>query len=43
MKTENKKEFVMPSLIKEEKYQTGQAEHCHQVKWNDCSPYVMKA
>ena len=35
--------FEKPMLIKEEKYQTANIEHCHQVKDNDCSPYQMKA
>ena len=43
MKAEKKKVFVTPVLLKEEKYQAGQIEHCHQVKINDCSPYPMKA
>ena len=32
-----KKMYVKPRMIKEEKYQTANAEHCHQVKVNDCS------
>lgn len=39
---EKKPAFVMPVLIKEEKYQTASKEHCHQVKTNDCS-YPLKA
>jgi hypothetical protein len=31
------KEFVKPMLIEEDTYQTASAEHCHQVKVNDCS------
>lgn len=41
MKSE-KKRFVKPQIIKEEKYQTANIEHCHQVK-DECSPYQMKA
>lgn len=31
------KEFVKPTLIEEDLYQGASAEHCHQVKPNDCS------
>ena len=34
--------FEKPMLIKEEEYQTANAEHCHQVK-DECSPYQAKA
>ena len=42
MNEKEKKTFEKPVVLKEEKYQTASAEHCHQVKDNDCS-YVMKA
>lgn len=37
-----KKEFSNPCILKEEKYQTANIEHCHQVK-EECMPYQMKA
>ena len=42
MKQEKHKQFEKPVLVKEEKYQTANVEHCHQVKTNDCS-FPMKA
>ncbi len=42
MNLESKKVFVKPVLMKEERYQTANIEHCHQVK-NECFPYQMKA
>ena len=36
------KKFEKPVLLKEEKYQTANLEHCHQVK-EECMPYQLKA
>lgn len=36
------KKFVKPVLISRDHYQTASAEHCHQVKTNDCD-YPAKA
>ena len=42
LKKEEKKTFQKPVIIKEQKYETVNSEHCHQVKTNDCS-FPMKA
>lgn len=36
------KTFVKPAVLKEDRYETASAEHCHQVK-DECSPYQAKA
>lgn len=36
------KKFVKPVTLKRDTYQTAAAEHCHQVKTNDCN-FPMKA
>ena len=36
------KKFEKPVILKEEKYQTANLEHCHQVK-EECMPYQLKA
>ena len=36
------KEFVIPELLKEERYQATNDAHCRQVK-EECSPYQAKA
>ena len=36
------KVFIKHVVLKEEKYETASAEHCHQVK-DECSPYQAKA
>ena len=36
------KVFIKPVVLKEEKYETASAEHCHQVK-DEGSPYQAKA
>ncbi len=36
------KVYVKPEVLKEERYETASAEHCHQVK-DECSPYQAKA
>ena len=39
---QNLKIYIKPVILKEEKYETASAEHCHQVK-DECSPYQAKA
>ncbi len=36
----NKKQYQKPVILKEEKYNTAHAEHCHQIK--ECDPYAAK-
>lgn len=42
MEQKTLKTFVEPNILKEEKFETASAEHCHQVK-DECSPYQAKA